>query len=379
MRSPEERPPADLDLADPSLETKIAQLLLVGFRGVDEASAARTIDDIGEHGLGGVVLFDVDGPGGQGHLRNIVSLEQVSALTRALQAAVPLTAAAVSPPADHSSCLPLFVAVDQEGGQVRRLKEIHGFPPSPSARQLGQRDDLDATHEQAATTARLLASCGVNVNLAPVVDLDINPTNPIIGMRERSYSSDPRVVSAHAAAFVEAHHDEGICCALKHFPGHGSSNADTHTGFTDVTETWQEVELAPFERLIKEDPIPAVMTAHVFNARLDEQWPATLSHATITGLLRRKLGFDGVVFSDDLGMGAIAVHYGRQEALKLALQAGVDVLCLCNQTTYEEDLVERTIEEVSSLVASGAITESRIDEACARVLRLKSSLRPCRE
>ena len=128
------------------------------------------------------------------------------------------------------------------------------------------------------------------------------------------------------------------------------------------------MELRPFEQLIQDDLAAAVMTAHVFNAQLDAQWPATLSYATITGLLRRRLKFDGVVISDDLGMGAIAGRYGRQQALELALLAGVDVLCLCNQTTYEEDLVERTIEDIGSLVASGSVEEERIDEVFARVL-----------
>ncbi len=247
---------------DAPLETRIAQLLLVGFRGFDGTGAAGIIGDIAERGLGGVVLFDIDGPSGQAHPRNVVSPEQVRALTCDLQAAVP-RATSLSPAQQ-----PLLVAADQEGGQVRRFKERHGFPAAASARELGRRGDLDATREEAATMARSLAACGVNLNLAPVVDLDVNPGNPIIGHKERSYSDDPATVSAHASEFVQAHRREGVCCALKHFPGHGSSEADTHTGFTDVTRTWDEVELLPYERLIREGLAPAVMTAHVFNAHL---------------------------------------------------------------------------------------------------------------
>ena len=351
---------------EPALETKIAQLLLVGFRGIDKVGAAGTIDDIAEHHLGGVVLFDVDGLSGQ-PLRNVVSQEQLYALTCDLQAAVAKTA---SP----SPLPPLLIAVDQEGGQVRRLKERHGFAAATSAQELGRRDDLEVTRVEAAAIAGSLRACGVNMNLAPVVDVNVNPRNPVIGEKSRSFSDDPEIVGAHAAAFIQAHREAGICCALKHFPGHGSSTADTHTGFTDVTQTWDEAELRPFAQLIEQDLAAAVMTAHVFNAQLDSRWPATLSHAIITGQLRRRLKFDGVVISDDLGMGAIAGRYGRVQALELALVAGVDVLCLCNQTTYEEDLVERTVEEISTLVSRGKVAVGRIEEAYTRVKRLKESL-----
>jgi beta-N-acetylhexosaminidase len=364
---PPKLPPKPVDAA---LETKIAQLLLVGFRGFDRTDTAGIMDDIADRSLGGVVLFDIDGPSGQPQ-RNIVSSEQVQALTRDLQAAGSQASAAVV----DGGTPPLLIAADQEGGQVRRFKERHGFPVASSARKLGRSNDLNATFEEATTMARSLAACGVNLNLAPVVDLDTNPANPVIGQKQRSYSEDPDIVTAHAAAFIQAHRQEGLCCALKHFPGHGSCDTDTHAGFTDVTQTWNEMELRPFEQLIQDDLAAAVMTAHVFNAQLDAQWPATLSYATITGLLRRRLKFDGVVISDDLGMGAIAGRYGRRQALELALLAGVDVLCLCNQTTYEEDLVERTIEDIGSIVASGSVKEERIDEAFARVLRLKDSLR----
>ncbi len=382
MTPSEKRPiPPTLPLkpADAALETKIAQLLLVGFRGFDRTGAAGIMDDIAERSLGGVVLFDIDGPSGQPQ-RNVASVEQVRALTCDLQAAGSQASAAFQESTVvYGPTPPLLIAADQEGGQVRRFKERHGFPMASPAQKLGRRNDLNATLEEATSMARSLADCGVNLNLAPVVDLDTNPANPVIGQKQRSYSDNPEVVTAHASAFIQAHYKEGVCCALKHFPGHGSSDADTHTGFTDVTQTWSEVELRPFEQLIQDGLAAAVMTAHVFNARLDARWPATLSHATITDLLRRRLEFNGVVISDDLGMGAIAGRYGRRQALELALLAGVDVLCLCNQTTYEEDLVERVIEDIGSLVSSGSVEEERIDEAYARVLRLKSSLSPCPE
>ena len=360
---PPTSPPKSAD-ERPALETRIAQLLLVGFRGVDRASAAGVIGDISKRGLGGVVLFDVDGPSGQPH-RNVVSADQVHALVTDLQAAVPQAT---------GDGTPLIVAVDQEGGQVCRFKERHGFLPAASAHAMGRHGDVSQTRTQAAAIARSLAACGVNLNLAPVVDLNVNPRNPVIGQKERSFSDDPEVVAAHAAAFVRAHREMGVCCALKHFPGHGSSSADTHVGFTDVSESWTAIELRPFEQLIRDDLAAAVMTAHVFNAHLDARWPATLSRSVVTGLLRQRLGFDGVVISDDLAMGAIAGACGRPRALELALNAGVDLLCLCNQTAYEEDLVERTIDEIGTLVSSGKVSERRLDEAHTRIQRLKESM-----
>jgi beta-N-acetylhexosaminidase len=267
------------------------------------------------------------------------------------------------------------VAIDEEGGRVARLDERHGFPPTMSHQQLGRLDDLAKTHEQAAAMATTLSGVGVNLNLAPVVDLCANPDNPIIARYERCFAADPAVVANHALEFIRAHHEQGVLCTLKHFPGHGSSREDSHLGLVDVSETWSEVELEPYRQIIGEGLADAVMTAHVFNARLDPEYPATLSTAAITGLLREKLGYDDVVISDDLQMGAIDQHYGFEAAIGRAIEAGVDVLVFANNSSrYDEGVAARAVAAIKGLVAAGTIGEARIDESYRRIQRLKARL-----
>ena len=161
---------------------------------------------------------------------------------------------------------------------------------------------------------------------------------------------------------------------LKHFPGHGSSRGDTHLGVVDVTETWQPVELEPFGDLIGDGLAEAILTAHVFNANLDPEHPATLSAPTIDGILRRQLGWDGVVISDDMQMGAIREAYGYADAVRLAILAGVDILTIANQQAFEEGIVEQTIDLVEGMVTDGRIPEGRITESWRRVRALKVAI-----
>jgi beta-N-acetylhexosaminidase len=220
--------------------------------------------------------------------------------------------------------------------------------------------------------ARTLASVGVNLNLAPVVDLDVNPTNPIIGALGRSFSADPAIVTAQAEAFIAGHRALGVKTTLKHFPGHGSSTGDTHLGVVDVTDTWSEVELEPFRNVVRDGLADAVLTAHVFNATLDSEHPATLSQPTITGILREQLSWDGIVISDDMQMGAIRDAYGYPDAVRLAILAGVDILTIAQQQVYEEGIVGRTIDLIEGFVRDGTLTEERIDASYRRILALKA-------
>jgi beta-N-acetylhexosaminidase len=215
-------------------------------------------------------------------------------------------------------------------------------------------------------------AAGITLNLAPVVDLAVNPTNPIIAAVGRSYGADPARVIAQAGAFIEAHHKLGVRCTLKHFPGHGSSTGDTHLGVVDVTDTWTAVELEPFRALIANGLADAVLTAHVFNSHLDPDHPATLSRATVDGILRAEMGFEGAVLSDDLQMGAIRDAYGFDEAVALAIEAGIDLLVVANQLVYEPDVADRMVDLIVRLVTSGRISEDRIDESVARIGRLRA-------
>ncbi|MBW3627363.1 MAG: beta-N-acetylhexosaminidase [Actinobacteria bacterium] len=353
--APSERPsPGEEALAD-----KIGELLMVGFPGTDLDDSDPILEQVRAGQVGGVVLFDVDVATGSS--RNIESPEQLTALIAELQNAAPS---------------PLLVAIDQEGGRVSRLKERYGFPPTLSHQELGERNSLELTRNQARETAGILADVGVNLNLAPVVDVNVDPASPAIGALGRSFSGDPAVVTDHARAMIEAHRSAGVLTAVKHFPGHGSAPGDTHLGFVDVTDTWLPAELVPYRTLVSEGSVDAVMTAHVVNGQLDAQWPATLSAATIDGVLRNELGFDGVVVSDDLQMGAIVDHYGLETAVRQALSAGVDILLFANNNprAYEPDIAPRVVALVESLVREGALSEERIDESVERVRALKRRL-----
>lgn len=344
----------------PTLREQIGQMLLVGFRGLTVAQASAIIGDIEQNNVGGILLFDTDQPT-HSAVRNISSPAQLKALISGLQA---------------RAATPLIVAVDEEGGLVARLNPNHGFPATQSAAALGARNDPAYTEAAGKKIAQTLASVGINLNLAPVVDLNVNPANPIIGALDRSFSANPAVVTSQAEAFIAGHHQVGILTTLKHFPGHGSSTGDTHLGVVDVTDTWTSTELKPFANLIHDGVTDAVLTAHVFNRKLDPQHPATLSNPIVTGILRTQLGWDALVISDDMQMGAIRKAYGYQDALRLAILAGVDVLTIAQQQVFEPGIVAKTIDLIEGLVQSGALTEARIADSHRRITAFKERLVP---
>ncbi len=343
-------------VSGPSLREKIGQLLNVGFRGCHSSEVGAVVRDIREHDVGGVILFDQEMVEGSAGKRNVESPEQVKALIAHLQA---------------QAKVPLLVSVDQEGGRVNRLKPAYGFPASISHEELGKLGHVGETYRHAEATARTLRSVGFNLNLAPVVDLDVNPDNPIIKGKKRSFAADPDVVARHAAEFVRAHRALGVVACAKHFPGHGSAKGDTHLGLVDVTATWHERELVPFRRLIEAGLCDMIMSAHVFNAKLDSQRPATLSKKVITGMLREQLGFNGVITSDDMEMKAISSQYGLENSVPAAIEAGIDVLCFGNNLSYDVDIAPKTIAIIERAVKSGRISEARITESYERVLALK--------
>ena len=342
---------------------RIADLLLIGFNGTQVAGNEEVRRLVCDVKVGGVLLFERFAASGQP--RNMVSPAQVAALTRDLQAL-----------ALRCAGRPLFIAADAEGGRVMRLSPRLGYPTTPTARELGERDDPAFTQAEARRMGAMLREAGINWNLAPVVDVALNPTNPAIVALDRAYSGDPARVAAHAGAFVLGMHEAGVLTSLKHFPGHGSSRRDSHHGFTDVTDTARlRAELAPFRALLAAGLVDSVMTAHVFNRGLDPWDPATLSRFTVQRVLRGWLHYDGVAVSDDLLMGAIAQHYGLEDAAVLALGAGVDVLLIAQNTDKVDDrAAERVIAAITRAIAAGALTESRIREAVTRVDALRARL-----
>ncbi|NGP77292.1 glycoside hydrolase family 3 protein [Balneolaceae bacterium YR4-1] len=338
-----------------TLDEKIGQMIKVGFRGLTVAEDNPIVQDIRKYHIGGVVLFDYDVPRDTA-VRNISSADQVQELVQDLQS---------------YADIPLIVAIDQEGGRVARLKPKYGFEKSVSAQYLGGLQNPDSTRKYARQTGETLSELGINTNLAPVVDVNINAENPVIGGIERSFSEDPEVVSRQARIYIETLHDYGIITTLKHFPGHGSSKEDSHLGVVDVTEYWQEEELIPYRNLIESETADIIMTAHIFNARLDSVYPATLSKPIITGILRDSLGFEGVVMSDDLQMKAIRTQYGLKETIKMSIQAGVDMLSFANNSIFDAEIVAKAHGIIKELVDEGEISEERIEESYERIISLK--------
>jgi beta-N-acetylhexosaminidase len=322
---------------------------VVGFQGTRLAAAPWVAEDLGRRGLGGVILFDRDQT--SGGVRNVTSPSQVARLCADLQAT-----------AGHD----IIIAVDQEGGLVTRLSPAYGFPAAVSQSRIGQGTGAGA-RRWARTIAGTLAEAGINLNLAPVVDLDLNPDNPAIGALGRSFSADPAVVVRMASIECRAHRAARVRTTLKHFPGIGSATGSTDDGTVDVSATWTPLELEPFRRLITGGVADVVMAAHVIDRRLSSNGPTSLSSAVVTGLLRDQLGWDGAVITDDLQAKAIATSYGTEEAAVLALEAGNDLLLIANQQTYDEGVVGRVVDAIAAAVDDGRLTETQVDRAWRRV------------
>ncbi len=332
------------------LDIKIGQMILIGMPKAEVD--AVVLEEVRKGKVGSLILFEKNIPN---RPNAFASLKK---MTWTYQKAAPI---------------PLFICIDQEGGKVNRLKEKYGFTRSVSAANLGKHK-LDSVQFYSEAMAATLAGLGINVNFAPTVDLAVNPTNPVIVKAERSFSKNPDTVALMAKEFIMQHRKFGVVTTLKHFPGHGSSKDDTHFGVADVTNTWSEEELKPYKTLIEAGYVDAVMTSHIVNKNLDSKcYPGTLSKEILDGILRKRLGFNGVVFSDDMQMHAITKNYGLEETIRLAINAGVDIMCFSNNIQGSD---ERTVDKVHAIikkmVASGEITPQRIDESFQRIGQLKA-------
>ena len=339
--------------AEPPLERMLGAMLMCGFRGAELSPDDPFLAAVKTGRVGNVILFDRDvTTGGE---RNIRSPEQVRRLTETLRAAAPG---------------PMFIAVDQEGGQVRRLKPQKGFFDLPAAQRLGQ-GSIPETRETAERLGGELAGLGINVDMAPVADVDSNPHNPVIGRLGRAFSSDPAIVATHALAFGQGLAARGVAPVLKHFPGQGCAREDSHLGLTDITQCWDgATDLFPYAEIFRAGWPGMVMPGHLFHARLDPQLPATLSPMVVTGLLRQGLGWQGVVISDDMQMKAISGRYGLRESILLAVRAGVDILLYGNNMEWEEGLPEKVFETLRGLVEDGSIPLERVRKSWERISAL---------
>ncbi|MGB5506574.1 MAG: glycoside hydrolase family 3 N-terminal domain-containing protein [Sulfurovum sp.] len=347
-----------LSAQEHALEKRIGQMFMVGFHGTEAPKGSQICKDIQRYHVGAVILFDYN-PVDKNKPKNIATKKQLATLTKQLQAC--------------SEDGKLLIAVDQEGGKVQRLKSKYGFYGKfPKASDVIKMDQ-SKIKETYTKMSKELKSVGINYDLAPVVDLDINMKNHVIHGLGRSFGKDPKMVANYASTFIDAMHSNGVLTSIKHFPGHGSSVGDTHKGFVDVTDLWQKVELEPY-RLLK-DKADTVMVAHVFNKKIDAKYPASLSYKTVTKLLRWKLDYHGVVITDDLQMGAISQKYGLKNTLELAINAGVDILLIGNQLDPKKTVsTKKLVETIVSLVKSGEVTEETIDKAYKRIQNLKKKL-----
>jgi beta-N-acetylhexosaminidase len=335
-----------------SLEIKIGQMILMGFPKAEVDSTV--LKNVREGRIGSIIIFEKNIPP-----KN--SFAALKKITWTYQEAAPI---------------PLLIGIDQEGGRVNRLKDKYGFSRSITAEAMGKASSLDSVRFYGETTAATLAGLGINVNFAPVVDLAANPTNPIIAKVGRAFSNNEDSVGLLAKEFIKQHRKYGVLTSLKHFPGHGSSKDDTHLGLADVTTTWTDRELKPYQILIDSGYIDAVMSAHIVNKNLDKQGnPGTLSRDIVNGILRNQLHFNGVVFSDDMHMQAVAKHFKREDAIRLALNAGIDIICFTNNVSPADQVTaDYVISTVKKMVLDGEIKRERIDESYRRIMKLKSKL-----
>jgi beta-N-acetylhexosaminidase len=335
-----------------SLDIKIGQMLLIGFpkQEVDQ----DVLREVTDGKVGSIIYFEKNVP----PKNSFVLLKKMN---WTYQKAAPI---------------PLLICIDQEGGRVNRLKDKYGFPKSITAEAMGKDPSLDSVKFYSEATASTLSGLGFNVNFAPVVDLGTNRDNPIIAKVGRAFSANEDSVTMMAKEVIKAHHKYGVLTALKHFPGHGSSKDDTHNGIADVTQTWEERELKPYRELIDSGYVDGIMSSHIVNKNLDpDGLPGTLSDDVLTGILRNRLHFNGVVFSDDMQMQAITKYYGLEEAIRLAINAGIDIMCFSNNISGSD---ERTVNKVHSVirgyVEKGVITKERIDQSYRRVMAMKKKL-----
>ena len=338
------------------IRRKIANMFMIGFEGEKVTSSSEIVRDICREGLGGVILFDRH-PVKRGKAKNIVSPSQLMRLTASLK-----------------KCRRnLLIAVDQEGGVVQRLKKSAGFEAGgiPGAAGVARRGKRAAAKYYGAM-AHGLEKMGINYNLAPVADLALNPDNAVIVGWGRSYGKTPSIVADFDSIFIRRMHQRGILTSLKHFPGHGSSRGDTHDGFVDVTDQWTREELQPYRKLLRKGLVDSIMVAHLFNRHLDGLYPASLSRKTVEELLRKRMGYDGVVITDDLQMGAIAKRYSLRETIRLAINAGDDILLFGNQLDPKHTVTLRKLVDITlQLVRNGEIPVSRINESNRRIEAMK--------
>lgn len=331
-------------------------MIIVGFQGDDagDKSVKALAAELAAGTLGGVMYLKP----------NVKSLDDVKAMNALFRGADP--------------DLPPFITLDQEGGPVERLTKSVGFTELPSASDIAKANTPGEAEAIYAKMARAVAGLGFTVNFGPVADLAINPDNQVITKYGRAFGKDAARVAGYDAAFIRAHHAAGLLTALKHFPGHGSSTADSHEGFVDISKTWSPGELGPYRTLIGEGVVDFVMVGHLFHKDHAGagalKVPASLSPEWIGGVLRGELGFDGAVISDDLEMGAIREHFDLTDTVRRAVMAGVDVLLFSNTSRYHAGLADEVRAILVNEAEADPAFRARVEESYGRIAALKARI-----
>lgn len=332
------------------------QMILIGFSH-DSAKSdqhALLVNLLRQGQIGGVMYLKY----------NVKSLSDVSMMNRDFLSA--------------GGSLAPFIAIDQEGGLVERLTKSVGFEEIPRARDVALNMNKDGALAVYADLAKRMKKLGFNTNFGPVVDLIVNPNNPIIAKYGRAYSSRADITAKFATAFVAGHHSAGMVTALKHFPGHGSSAADSHLGFVDISNSWTQAEYEPFAALIGAGKADMIMAGHLYHSAYvqegEGQVPASLSPVALTTVLRNGMGFDGVIISDDMEMGAITKHYGFHEAIVRAVNAGNDILLFSNTVKPSLGLPKRILDVLESEAGRDRAFADKIAASYRRIVALKARL-----
>eukprot|EP01022_Parablepharisma_sp_SALTPOND_P013665 TRINITY_DN18349_c0_g2_i1.p3 TRINITY_DN18349_c0_g2~~TRINITY_DN18349_c0_g2_i1.p3 ORF type:complete len:356 (-),score=40.55 TRINITY_DN18349_c0_g2_i1:2400-3467(-) len=331
-----------------SINEKIGQMIVVGFHGVskNDSWTQKIAKQLERGEIGGVVFYGY----------NIESPEQLLGLTDYLKKSNPQA---------------LF-ALDEEGGRVQRLARKKGFSEFPSAKYVANNLTPKQAFSIYQSMAKELKKYGINYNFAPVVDVDINPNSPAIGALDRSYSAKVKEVVSYAEVFIKAHKKEGVLTSLKHFPGHGSAKSDTHKGITDVTGLWSELELEPFSNLVDKKLAQSIMSAHIIDRSVDSL-PASLSKKWLDKL-RDDMGYDGVIISDDMQMGAIAKEFSLKDTVIKAINAGNDILLFSNYFSPDPELPKKVAKIIKDALKQGEIKKSQIENSFKRIEKFKKLL-----
>lgn len=321
-----------------TLDEKIGQMLLTGFEGTIMTSELETL--IHDFHVGGLIFF--------GH--NIENKAQVQALTAAIT---------------ETAAIPPFLSLDEEGGRVSRLPD--DVPQFPSAQEIGAQNDIQVAIENGKQLGNVLQELGFNMDHAPVLDINSNPNNTVIG--DRAFGTDAETVSQFGVATMQALSERQIIPTVKHFPGHGDTAIDSHFGLPIVTKSVSELEafeFLPFQAAIAAGG-DAIMVSHIILEQVDPDYPATLSPSVVTNILRTQLGFEGVVLSDDMNMGAITQNFTLAQASVQSILAGMDIILIGGNLSG----IEEVVMAIKEAIANQTLSEARLDESVYRILKLK--------